>query len=79
MIDIISLEKVLIDLIKVFDGNQLEKFKKKLSDILNIDDFKDKTFNKVNNNKLHICNHPRTQNRGYCKKKNVKVIIVVFI
>lgn len=68
MIDIISLEKVLIGFIKLLDDKQLEKFKKNIFKTLN---FKNKNNPESGfpNKKDNICNHPRTKNRGPCKRR----------
>lgn len=61
MIDINSLEKVLIDFVKLLNCDQLEKFQKNLLKIIKV-----KNTEKTKNN---ICNYPRSKNRGLCKRR----------
>lgn len=72
MIDIISLEKVLLDLIKVINNDQLECFKIKIFEILNLKNTKN--INKNNN----ICNYPRSKNRGPCKRRCINSIHCIY-
>lgn len=81
MIDIISLEKVLLDFIKVLNNKQLENFKKNIFGILNFEDTKNINYTNINNNTIinnKVCNHPRTKNRGYCKRRCINDIYCVF-
>lgn len=81
MIDIISLEKVLLDFIKVLNNKQLENFKKNIFGILNFEDTKNINYTNINNNTIinnKVCNHPRTKNRGYCKRICINDIYCVF-
>lgn len=77
MIDIISLEKVLIDFIKLLDDKHLEKIKKNILEVLNIKN-KNGFEHIISNKKYNICNYPRTKNRGPCKRRCVNDIHCIY-
>lgn len=77
MIDIISLEKVLIDFIKVLDNKQLNCFKKNIFNILN-SEYKNNSENTKQKTFYNICNHPRTKNRGSCKRRCINSIHCIY-
>lgn len=59
------------------DSNQLNNFKKNLSEILNYENTHDE--NILKNNKINnICNHPRTKNRGLCKRKCINNVYCIY-
>ena len=85
MIDIISLEKVLIDFIKVLNSEQLSCFKKNIFDILNSEDINKNNHEMINpdifqipNKKDNVCNYPRTKNRGPCKRRCINNIHCIY-
>jgi hypothetical protein len=86
MIDIISLEKVLVDFIKVINNKELKNFKKIIFGILNSEDIdnspKPGIPNKIhinsNKNNTNICNYPRTKNRGPCKRRCINSIHCIY-
>lgn len=75
MIDIISLENVLLDFITVLNKEELKKFQKNILGILKI-----KNTEKINyeNNNINICNYPRTKNRGLCKRRCINSIHCIY-
>lgn len=77
MIDIISLEKVLIDFIKVLNNEQLNCFRKNIFNILNYE-YKNNSENTKPKTFYNICNHPRTKNRGPCKRRCINSIHCIY-
>lgn len=82
MIDIISLEKVLIDFIIILNDQQLKNFTNKILEILNLKNTLKINYenNHINSNKntTNICNYPRTKNRGLCRRKCINSVHCVY-
>jgi hypothetical protein len=80
MINIISLEKILIELIKILKNKHSKQFADEIFKILNTKNIILNNNTITNNVKnINICNYPRTRNRGPCKRRCIDKYCVFHI